>query len=143
MTGLEQDRKLITDALTAAGWQLSDRGRAFHGAFFERHNAHKLTLEVQEGTNENKNRFFTLVVSPGFAQGLYLNVHYGEDVGKLAEAIKLLVSFQDAISPDNFKTYVRQLLKVCPKILLDLEEREHLVPLVDDESLGIPAIPEE
>ena len=138
MTGLEQDRKVITDALTAAGWQLSDRGRAFHGAFFERHNAHKLMLEVQEGSNENKNRFFTLVVSPGFTQGLCLNVHFGEDTGKLFEALKLIVSFQDAISPDNFKSYVRKLLKVCPKILLDLEELEHLVPLVDDETLGIP-----
>lgn len=140
MTGLEQDRKAIRDALIAAGWQVSVRGTFGDRAFLE-YNTGKLLLEVQEGSNENRNRFFSFNISPSFAQGLYLNVHFGDDAAKLDEALKLIVSFQDSITPDNFKTYVRKLLKVCPKILLDLEEEEHLIPLVDDETLGIPSQP--
>jgi hypothetical protein len=139
MIPLERDRKTMRDTLLAAGWQVSDRGKFGDRAFLEYNNG-KLSLEVEEGQNESKNRYFRFIVSPGFAQGLYLNVHFDDDDAKLADALKLIVSFQNEISPSNFKGYVRGLLKVCPKIFLDLEELDHLVRLVDDETLGIPAI---
>jgi hypothetical protein len=133
MDGLDRDRETIKRVLTAAGWQPTDRAR--FGTAQYRHDNGKVTLEVTEGMNKNKNRFVDLELNPTFTTGLYLHIYFGEDDAKLRAVLDAITAFQDTIGPENFKQHLRALLKLCPTIDIDLDDRA--VPLVDDETLGI------
>jgi hypothetical protein len=132
MTGLEQDRKAIRTRLLAAGWTLSDRGKfSDERAYLEYKTPTGLLLEVQEGTNEQEDRFFFFYLSPALGQGVHLNVHFHDDVAIRDGVLGFIADHRDEFSRDNYKGLLRRLLKLGAEVLLDTEDE--LVPLIDDQ----------
>src|SRR5262245_51716620 len=112
MTGLERDRKAIRAHLLASGWTVSDRGKfADERAYLEYQTPSGLLLEVQEGTNEDENRFFFFYLSPGFGRGVYLNVHFHDDEAIRDRVVSFISDHKDEFSKGTYKGLLRQLLK--------------------------------
>jgi hypothetical protein len=131
MSGLEEDRKAIRTTLKAAGWQVSDRGKlSDERGYMEHKTSSGLLLEIQEGTNEEKDRFIFFYLSPGAAQGVHLNVHFKDDPTVRDGVLKYIGDHKDDFSPETYKDHLRKLLKLGPEILVDVED--DLIPLADD-----------
>jgi hypothetical protein len=135
MTGLEQDRKAIRAHLLASGWTVSDRGKfSDERAYLEYQTPSGLLLEVQEGTNEEADRFFFFYLAPGFGQGVHLNVHFRDDAAVRDRTVAFISEHKDDFSPETYKGLLRRLLKLGAEVLLDTEDE--LVPLADDEAIA-------
>jgi len=135
MTGLEQDRKAIRTHLLASGWTLSDRGKfSDERAYLEYQTPSGLLLEVQEGTNEEEDRFFFFYLAPGFGQGVHLNVHFQDDAAVRDRVVAFISEHKDEFSPETYKGLLRRLLTQGAEVLLDTEDE--LVPLADDQAVS-------
>lgn len=134
MTGQELDRKAIFERLTAAGWHISDRGKATGEAYMEYLTLSKLLLEVQEGVSPEKDRFFFFYLTSESAESIQMNIHFHDDPAIRDSVLNYIVEHQDDFSEITFKNHLRKMLELGPEILLDTED--DLVPLVDDEKLS-------
>ena len=63
--------------------------------------------------------------------GLDIVIHFDE---KLEELLNTIISFQDIISPSNYKKHIRQIMKVCPNVDAVLgEQGEQIIPIIDED----------
>lgn len=126
------ERQLVVNLLGEAGWIETEHSKKFETEFWLYKEAvldydntsMKMTVEYC-AENEDLTYMMTDVTN----MGIILRIVYGD---KLAEILNLIVSFQNAITSDNYKRYIKKLINVSPKVSLDLGEEGGLTELVDD-----------
>jgi hypothetical protein len=126
-----QERSAITASLAAAGWS---------GPLEEESFAQNLWLDPEasmeyendsmlldlEYNAEKKSVYFTISAHTG--ESIQLVIEYGK---KLDELLQTVIDFQDEISPNNYRQFLRRILKVCPSTRVDTGDET--LELVDDE----------
>jgi hypothetical protein len=117
------EQSTIIQRLTGAGWKQTERGTVFKTANMEYQNK-TMQLEVDYGY-EKDSFYFSLYDHEG--KGIDLIIYF-ED--KLKQLLDTVISFQDEISPNNYREYIRRILSVCSSTYLDMGDET--VPLVDD-----------
>ncbi len=121
------DTALIMEVLQQAGWSKTDRATVFGVADLTYQNE---TLEVGMVYEWTDNlRYFHITHT---TQELSLAIAFETN---LQELLQLVVSFQDQMSSDNFRSYIRALLNLCPSTYVDTGDE--LIPLKDDEADGV------
>jgi len=114
---------LIIEMLTKAGWHKTIKGETFKKADMEYQND---TMELEVECNSKGNSVYLSIYDKS-GLGMDLAIEFKD---KLLELLKTIISFQDTISPTNFREYVRMIKAVCPSIYVDIGDK--LVPLIDE-----------
>jgi hypothetical protein len=128
-----QERTTVIEMLTTAGWtglledDLFERGRLCDPEARMEYQNETVSLEV-DYLAETPSIMLSVYGSQG--ESMNLSIDY-ED--KLQEILTAIISFQDSISPQNFKEPLRKLLKVCPSTTY-IEREDGFVKLIDAES---------
>ncbi len=118
-----EEQSTIIQRLTDAGWNQTERGTVFKTANMEYQNK-TMQLEVDYGY-EKDSFYFLLYDHEG--KGVDLIIYF-ED--KLQQLLDTIISFQDEISPNNYREHIRKILSVCSSTYLDTGDEP--VPLIDD-----------
>jgi hypothetical protein len=127
-----EERNLFVKHLEKAGWTDTGVNQMFDDGDF-------VSEESQmEYTNDKMGMLFEFSAK---IRGLRLNLtaDSGKEVNfvvqyeeKLKELLKLITSFQDKISAQNYKGYMSKVLELCPQTFADVPEKG-LHKLVEDE----------
>lgn len=116
-------KAIVTETLLASGWSLSTRGQMFEETSLEYANA-QMALEVDF---DEPDQCLYLGVYGEHGAGVHLAIYCQHDLRGLLDAI---IAFQDAIAPDNYQGHIRNLLRVCPEVYVEIGD--DYVPLVDE-----------
>lgn len=129
-----QNREMIVERLTSAGWKGTASNRLFDKGKSARCEA-RMTF---------KNSTMKLTVTY-FADkelvyfGLYDTLGKGVSIATnfenmLEEWLDLIISFQNELSSDNYKYYIEKIVKKFPSVFVEIEEEGELtlIPLLLD-----------
>ena len=120
----EAFESLLVKTLSDAGWKKTHRGETLNKPEMEFNNG-QVTLQI--GTRPEPGWItFTIFDSPDEGSDFAL-----ECPDKLAAVLKTVISFQNKISFDDYKSFLSELVQVCPKTYVDTGD--DLVPLIDDD----------
>lgn len=111
--------KIIIERLTRSGWQRTDRSDVFGTADLTYQNQY-LSLGVLHEWKDDSITFKIIDKN----NTLYLAIYFK---GNLQQLLEVITSFQDEISPDNFKEHIGKIIKVCPSVYVDTGDG--IVPL--------------
>src|SRR3954453_7811587 len=130
------DREAVVETLERAGWegtinqQIVDQGMPFEfQASLEYDGNEQMSLMAQYDAEEPA---LELTIEAPRGE-LVLSIEPG---GKLQQLLDLIVSFQDKISPDNFREYIDKILDVAPEVFVDRGE-DGMHPLVKDDDTSL------
>jgi hypothetical protein len=129
MKNLEQNRKLILERLSGAGWSSTRTREGAQEVAVEYHNG-KLALELLENTLDESELALDLFIESDEEHGVHLQILFGDDPDTLAKLVAELIAFQDVIEEANLQDCARRLLRVTPSILVEADD--DLVPLEDE-----------
>lgn len=131
---LETRVKLVS-SLSEGGWEgtaanlLFDQGKEVHFAARMEYENTKMSLSLS--FDPTVNSIYLGLYELNNEQGIELVIHTEEC---LDEILPILVEMKDFVSSQNYKDYIRKMIKVCPRIdtaIVD-EEGEKLIPIIDD-----------
>lgn len=126
-----QERALLIKKLSNSGWigrktnSLFDEGWWFDAEAVMDYQNDGIELVIQYCAEDNSVDFS---INEG-SDGIDFVIKF-ED--KLKEVLDEIVNFQNSISLDNYKNYIRQILKVCPLTFIVLDDK--VVQLGDKQS---------
>ena len=120
----EAFESLLVKTLSDAGWKKTHRGETLNKPEMEFNNG-QVTLQI--GMRPEPGWItFAIFDLPDEGSDFAL-----ECPDKLAAVLKTVISFQNKISFDDYKSFLGELVQVCPKTYVDTGD--DLVPLIDDD----------
>jgi hypothetical protein len=120
----QEFENLLVKTLTDAGWKKTHRGEKLGKAEMEFNNG-EVTLQIGARSEPG---WITFAIFDEPEEGSDFAL---ECPDKLADVLKTVISFQNKISFDDYKPYLSELVRVCPKTFVDTGD--DLVPLIDDD----------
>jgi hypothetical protein len=123
-------RTLVVERLAAAGWSPSSSAHELfdHGLWvtFEVEMEHQGHVRLGVMYRTDQEALWLQLAMPDGSE-VELKVEVGEELSALLDVI---VRFQDTITPDDYRTHIRSILAVCPKVHAVTPD-ERLVRLTD------------
>ncbi len=107
---------VITARLLGKGWDQTQLGSTFEVADLEFGND---TMQLHVNHDLDRAALILKLAQRDSGEEARVLVEYGDDVGKL---VSLLISWQERVDPENFRTMIDEIVRSFPKTYLVRDE---------------------